>query len=169
MGGSKRRRKQKAARDAAMRAQHLAERENQNEQQARLMAEREDDPQFAQRERSPDGSLTIRLPESESGEAMARLLEERRSAFVTRFGREPGPGDPVFFDDSAPGDQPRAWTEDAFRKALTRPGVAEQLGLDPAVVAALAELGYIVSKDNAHLFSAEEVRAFKAAVERHRR
>ena len=168
MGSNKRSKKQKAAREAARRAQYLAERERQNEQHARLMGEREDDPQFAHREPRGDGSVTVSLPVGEPGRDAARVLEERRSAFAARFGREPGPGDPVFFDEYALGDQPQAWTEDMIREALTRPGVAAELGLEPAVVAALAELGYIVSDTNAHLFSAEEVRAFNAAVERHR-
>lgn len=35
----------------------------------------------------------------------AALLEEHRQAFREKFGREPGPGDPVFFDPDA--DEPR--------------------------------------------------------------
>jgi hypothetical protein len=132
------------------------------------MAERAGDPGFVQRERHDDGSATIRLPEAEAGADMAALLEERRSAFVGRYGREPGPGDPVFFDADTPEDPPRPWTEAEVREALSRPGVAAELGLEPAVVAALLEVGYIVTDQNAHLFSAEEVRAFKAAVGRHR-
>ena len=169
MGGNKRSRKQRAARDAARRARYLAEREQQNEQHARVMAERDGDPEFTQRVRRPEGSSIMRLPVGEGGSKIAKVLEERRSAFAARFGREPGAGDPVFFDAAASGDDPVAWTEDAFRDALSRPGVAEELGLEPAVVAALAELGYIVTDANTHTFSAEEVRAFHAAVERHRR
>jgi hypothetical protein len=131
------------------------------------MAERAGDSGFVQRKRHDDGSATIRLPEGEAGADMAALLEERRSAFVARYGRKPGPGDPVFFDANATGHPPRPWTEPELREALSRPGVAVELGLDPAVVGALLEVGYIVTDQNAHLFSAEEVRAFKAAVERH--
>ena len=168
MGRKKRSKKQNAAREAARRAQYLAAKEAHNEQHARVMAEREGDPGFVQRTRHPDGSVTHRLPEGTQGEAAARMLEERRSAFIKRFGREPGAEDPVFFDQTATGDQPQAITEESFREALSRPGVADELGLEPAVVAALAELGYIVSDQNQHLFTAEEVRAFYAAVERHR-
>lgn len=167
MGRGKRSRKQRAAREAARRARYLAEREAQNEQHARVMAERAGDPGFVQRERHEDGSVTIRLPEGEAGADLAGLLEERRSAFVARYGREPGPGDPVFFDADET-ESPRPWTEAEFREALARPGVAEELGLEPAVVAALLEVGYIVTEQNTHLFSAEEIRVFKAAVARHR-
>lgn len=132
------------------------------------MAERAGDPGFVQRERQADGSVTIRLPEGEAGADLAGVMEERRAAFVSRYGREPGPGDPVFFDAGETGDTPRPWTEADFREALSRPGVADELGLEPEVVAALLEVGYIVTNQNAHLFSAEEVRAFEAAVERHR-
>jgi hypothetical protein len=132
------------------------------------MAERTGDPGFVHRERHQDGSVTIRLPEGEAGADLAGLLGERRSAFVARYGREPGPGDPVFFDAGATEATPRPLTEAEFREALSRAGVAEELGLEPAVVAALLEVGYMVTDRNAHLFSAEEIRAFKAAVERHR-
>ena len=169
MGGKKRTRKQRAARDAARRSQYLAEREQQNEEHALVMVERDGDLDFTQRVRRPEGRTIMRLPAGQGGSKIAKVLEERRSAVVAPFDREPEAGDPVFFDAGAGGGEPVAWTEGAFREALSRPGVAEELGLDAAMVAALAELGYIVSDANAHLFSAEEVRAFRAAVERHHR
>ena len=40
-------------------------------------------------------------------------------------------------------------------------------GFDPAYVRAWQEVGYIVTEDNQHLFSAAEVRAYLDAVDRH--
>ena len=60
-------------------------------------------------------------------EIMAEL-EEQLKAFKEKFGREPGPNDPVFFDPDADAPQPisieklRAVVIEAARKA----------GLDPA-------------------------------------
>lgn len=43
---------------------------------------------------------------------------------------------------------------------------AEQAGQDPAFVTAWKELGYIVTEDSQHLFSAMEVDAWNEAVSR---
>jgi len=51
-------------------------------------------------------------------EAIA-LLEEQRRRFVAKFGREPGPNDPMFFDSDAEGPDPVAITPDAFTRNMT--------------------------------------------------
>jgi hypothetical protein len=54
-----------------------------------------------------------------------RVLESQRKAFIKKFGREPGPDDPVFFDPDLPTptkldrDETRAATLTAMRKAGT--------------------------------------------------
>jgi hypothetical protein len=40
-------------------------------------------------------------------------------------------------------------------------------GLDPTLIEAWCELGYVVTEDNRHLFSAGDMLTWKAAVRRH--
>jgi hypothetical protein len=42
-----------------------------------------------------------------------------------------------------------------------------ETGVDPALIEAWCELGYVVTEDNRHLFSAADVAAWEAAVRRH--
>ena len=45
------------------------------------------------------------------------MLREQRDRFIEKFGREPGAGDPVFFDPDSP--VPVPYTEDRLRQLLT--------------------------------------------------
>jgi len=47
------------------------------------------------------------------------MLKENRDRFVEKFGREPGPGDPVFFDPGSDSPVPVPITEDRLRRELT--------------------------------------------------
>jgi hypothetical protein len=93
-------------------------------------------------------------------------MQSRRAAFVQRFGRDPGPDDPVFFDPSS--DVPTAWDEESVRAALSDAVQVRASGLDPAMIQALLEVGYVVSDETRHLFADEEVAAYEAAYQRHR-
>ncbi len=57
---------------------------------------------------------------------LAQMLREHRDRFIEKFGREPGPGDPVFFDPDSP--VPVPITEDRLRKELT--DACEKAGFD---------------------------------------
>ena len=56
-------------------------------------------------------------------DAMTDLLEQQRQKFIDKYGREPGPNDPVFFD-LPPLEQIEFQTVQAMKKA----------GIDPAVI-----------------------------------
>jgi hypothetical protein len=101
------------------------------------------------------------------GGPVAEVLARQRQRFVERFGRGPRPDEPVFFDAEAA--SPTAWDEATVRAQLARPGMAEELGVEPSFLAALLEVGYAVTEQSRHRFSAEEVRAFEEALARHRR
>ena len=76
---------------------------------------------------------TVRKSVPLPAEAVAILHEQRRK-FVERFGREPGPGDPVFFD-------------------LPHPEHVEAMmvaGLDEAIVHAFEKTGRLVTEQNRH-------------------
>ena len=48
---------------------------------------------------------------------LAEELQENRDRFIEKFGREPWPGDPVFFDPDSP--VPVSIAEDRLRQELT--------------------------------------------------
>jgi len=76
----------------------------------------------------------------------------QRDKFIARFGREPGPDDPIFFDLDE--DQLREDTADAMRAA----------GISPALIYAYEETGLIVTQENRSLIPDVELREFDAKV-----
>lgn len=88
-------------------------------------------------------------------EARAELeaaMAVQRDKFVAKFGREPGPDDPIFFD--VDDDQVREDTADAMRAA----------GIAPALIYAYEETGLIVTQENRRLIPDVELREFDAKV-----
>jgi hypothetical protein len=45
------------------------------------------------------------------------IMDKQRAAFSKKFGREPGPGDPILFDPNA--DQPTPFSEDQLNRSMT--------------------------------------------------
>jgi hypothetical protein len=78
---------------------------------------------------------------------IVEVLEARDHAFQKKFGRQPGPGDPIFFDPDA--DQPRFRTEAKINKVLDRMcDVMLNAGIDPAKVYATRKTGLLPTTDN---------------------
>ncbi|MEU6978651.1 hypothetical protein [Streptomyces sp. NPDC046371] len=121
-----------------------------------------------QRVWNADGSSVVTLPADDpQGREMTAALEGQLEAFREKFGREPEPNDPLFFDPDA--DEPTRITPERFDGMLL--DMAERaagLGIDPAYLHAWRELGYVVTEDNRQAFSAAEIIAFGRAVVRHR-
>lgn len=96
---------------------------------------------------------------------MASTLAALRRDFAERFGREPGPNDPLFVDPDA--DVPTPLSADAFDVMLDR--LADGVG-DPVIkakVLASKDVGYVLTEDTLHLFSAHEIDRWEAALDRH--
>lgn len=165
MGGSRRRRKSGLRRAAKVRSRRrrLAEEEAARERHARLIVERAGDPRFVQQE-TVSGGREIRWDAATPGGAeLSEALKDQLAAFRTKFGRDPGPDDPLFFDPDA--DEPTPLSVDAWHDSLDEMiGKADQLGIDPAYLKAARELGYLITEPNRHLFSATEVQAWEDAV-----
>jgi hypothetical protein len=85
---------------------------------------------------------------------MIDVLEEQRRRFIEKFGREPGPGDPIFFDMPHP-EHLEHMTVEAMKKA----------GMDPAFIYAHEKTGRIVTEDNMHLLSDQDLAEWDAAIE----
>jgi len=95
-----------------------------------------------------------------SGEVY-QAMQDQRQRFVEKFGREPGPTDPVFFDPDA--DTPQEISEEMLRNEMLKALAAA--GVDPAVVYAHNKTGLLVSEENMHLLGAEELAEWQQAIE----
>jgi len=67
---------------------------------------------------------------------LQRIMQDQLKAFKKKFGRDPSPNDPVFFDPDAKTPQPIS--EAKLRRMLTE--AAEEAGLNPDHV--LAAFGF---------------------------
>jgi hypothetical protein len=85
---------------------------------------------------------------------MLGILEEQRQKFIQKYGREPGPHDPVFFDMPHP-EQVEHLTVQAMKEA----------GIDPALIYAYEQTGRLVSEDNRRLLSDADLAEWDAAIE----
>jgi hypothetical protein len=135
-----------------------AERERRNEAHASLVAERAGNPDFAQRQRTADGYTYTMDPRT------ADAIDGQLRSFREKFGRDPGPDDPLIFDPDA--DEPVPLSETAMMAQMRRAVTAA--GLDPAIADAYDELGYLLTEMNRHLFSVEDIQAWESAVTRAR-
>src|SRR5665647_1469128 len=134
----------------------LAARARAREEHARMMIARQGDPSLVQQTRTATGRTIHLTPDV--ADTLRPLLESQREAFVRKFGREPGPEDPVFFDQTSA--TPTFLREEDLHAdaALTTEAHRRDIGPDGmAIVTAWQELGYIVTEATKHLFSAHEV------------
>jgi hypothetical protein len=148
--------------------QEVARQEEFHERHARLVLDRMGDRQFVQRTVGADGAATLTWDAgSEAGTELREGFQAQFAAFRAKFGREPGPNDPVFFDPDA--DEPTPLSQRHFDDAMDQMlKAAEDSGVDPAPIHAWREVGYLVTEENQHLFSAAEVQAYTDAVARYR-
>ncbi|WP_152627975.1 hypothetical protein [Streptacidiphilus neutrinimicus] len=132
----------------------------------RVAYERVGDPRFPQRVRLPDGSVQVVLPKGSVPPQFTEAVERLRTDFREHFGRDPQPGEPLLFDHAA--SEPTPLDErDMEAMVADLAGSAKAAGLDPAYLLAVNDVGYMVTEDTQHLFTAHEVQAYLDAVERH--
>ena len=89
---------------------------------------------------------------SESRSVLEPALAKQREKFIAKFGREPGPDDPIFFDLDE--DKLQEDTADARRAA----------GIRAALIYAYDETGLIVTQENRRLIPENDLREFDAKV-----
>lgn len=90
-------------------------------------------------------------------------LEKLRESFIKKFGREPGPGDPIFFDPDK--DVPTPMSEahgNVMQTDLIRSMF--EAGLPPELAFAYSRSGYLISEANFDLVPKEGHAAWNAAV-----
>jgi hypothetical protein len=107
-----------------------------------------------------DDAGTVRQSIPMTGD-VAEVLRVQRQKFVERFGREPGPDDPVFFDLPHPEHVEAIMVADM-----------QAAGIDPALIYAFERTGRLVTADNQHLIPERDLAEWDAAIreyeEKHR-
>ena len=94
-----------------------------------------------------------------------QLIERQLEAFRKKFGRYPGPDDPVFFDPDE--DKPVPLSDEEYERAVV--AAMPQAGLDPAVIYAFRRTDKMVTDSNKHLMSKKELRQWNDAIEEYHR
>jgi hypothetical protein len=97
-----------------------------------------------------EGGVYRAMPLSDE---MKTILEEQRRRFIEKYGREPGPDDPIFFDLP-----PLEHVEHQVVQAM------KAAGLDPAYVHAYEKTGLLVTEQNQHLIPEKDLDEWDAAV-----
>lgn len=92
---------------------------------------------------------------------LAEAMEQMRLAFIERFGREPGPEDPVFFDNDC--DIPTPISESVVTDQLTQMMAAANI--DPAKIYATRKTGFFPCADNLDLMSESDKQEWNDAVQ----
>lgn len=102
----------------------------------------------------------------EMGPELKVALEDQLSSFRENFGREPGPGDPVFFDSDSDTRQPISSKQiDEISQKVNQ--VMGEVGIDPALIYATQKTGRIASPSEwaYDAMSPEEKAEWHAAIE----
>lgn len=94
-------------------------------------------------------------------EAVDALQELLRVRFRNKFGREPGPGDPVVFDPDA--DTPQQMAEKKHAQMLAE--AAEAAGLAPHFIHATRQIGLIVTEHNRCVMPKQMIEEWERAID----
>ena len=86
------------------------------------------------------------------------VLEQLRQAFIAKHGREPGPDDLLFPDMPHPEHLEAMMVEDM-----------KAAGMNPAFIYAFEKTGLLVTEQNQHLISDEDLAEWDAAIEEYER
>jgi hypothetical protein len=95
-----------------------------------------------------------------NAESMA-IVERQLQAFRQKFGREPGPGDPLFFDPDS--DTPQPFSLERSLEESTRAMVAA--GIRPEIIYAHRKTGLIVTEENRDKLAEGALAEWEAALD----
>ena len=94
---------------------------------------------------------------------MVEALKRQAEAFEAKFGRPPGPNDPVFFNPER--DVPEPMSEQQIAESGAVMGDAmRKVGLDPAMIYAYEKTHFIATEKNWHLLDEGQRREWLDAV-----
>lgn len=95
-----------------------------------------------------------------SADELQTILLAQRDAFRQKFGREPGPDDPVFFDPAA--DRPAPMNDEVVDQWLLE--ALQKAGVDRALIHAYQKTGRLVTVDNKRFLTKRELKEWTDAV-----
>ena len=98
-------------------------------------------------------------------EAVDALQRLSRALFRRKFGREPGPDDPVVFDPDA--ETPQHASQEKHQLLLAKMG--EAVGLPSHFVYAMGQTGFIVTEHNITVMPKEKIEMWERAIEEYLR
>jgi hypothetical protein len=87
-------------------------------------------------------------------EELLEMVKAQRQKFIEKFGRNPGPGDKLFFDLP-----PLEHVEHQIAQAM------KKVGVDPAIIHAFEKTGLIVTEANQHLLKGADLEEWNAAID----
>ncbi len=87
-------------------------------------------------------------------------LEEQREAFRQKFGRDPGPDDPIFFDPGA--DQPAPYPYEKWQQTMIEAML--KAGVYPALIYAFKKTGMLLTAMNRDQWPKRDIQAWNDAV-----
>ena len=96
--------------------------------------------------------------------ALKLAVEESRKAFFPKFGRLPGPNDPVIFDPDANEPTPI----DPIKMRQEMGSVMKDAGIPGMLIYAYEKTGILLSEVNEHLFSQSDLDEYDAAIAEYR-
>ncbi len=101
------------------------------------------------------GERIIKISDQTS-EALQRQLDR----FKQKFGRDPGPSDPVFFDPDS--DTPVRMSEEKIMTKMVT--MMREAGFPGDFIYAYEKTGIMVYEDNLHLFTKEDLEGWNSAI-----
>ena len=105
-------------------------------------------------------SRTLKPPVRLTPEGV-QIVHELRARFEQKFGRAPGPGDPVFFDAQA--DAAGPVDQDRFDAVII--AAMEATGVGAAIIHAYRRTGMLVTELTVGYCSRDDLRRWQAALE----
>jgi len=91
---------------------------------------------------------------------VADALRQQKQSFKEKFGRDPDPNDPLFFDPDA--DTPQEMSGEKIDEVAIEAMV--KAGIDPAYIYAFKKTGLLVTTDNWDKLSPEDQAEWMAAI-----
>ena len=96
---------------------------------------------------------------------LAKGFQEQFRRFTEKFGRPPGPDDPVFFDPRA--DEPRPIIDEVVDQHMLE--AMHKAGVRPALIYAYQKTGRLVTRENRTYLTRAELKEWNDAVDEWKR
>lgn len=109
--------------------------------------------------------MTVRRKKIPLNKEARDVIEGRLAAFRKKFGREPGPDDPLFFDPDA--DTPQPYPEEKFRREWNE--VMDEAvrtgGIRPELAYAAKKTGFLVTESNKKKMPKSQLKEWNDAIQ----